>query len=117
MNDAGEVLLTIYERVMGVSPEGELLNTIFGLPLSEHVQCHSCGLTTRQSSYMQYFHCTQVWDRAAFVVHSCTAKALPSLPHSLLVLVPLQLSVPVAEACPAWLSGCSHDLAPCRLRR
>lgn len=60
MNDAGEVLLTIYERVMGVSPEGELLNTLFGLPLSEHVQCHSCGLTTRQSSYMQYFHSTQV---------------------------------------------------------
>ena len=81
MNDAGEVLLTIYERVMGVSPEGELLNTIFGLPLSEHVQCHSCGLTTRQSSYMQYFHCTQVWDKAAFAVHLRSMTVLPRPYH------------------------------------
>ena len=59
MNDAGDVLLTLYERVMAVSQEGGAINSIFGLPLTEHVRCHSCGLTTQQSSYMQYFHNTQ----------------------------------------------------------
>ncbi|PSC67694.1 Inactive ubiquitin carboxyl-terminal hydrolase 54 isoform A [Micractinium conductrix] len=57
MNDAGEVLLTLYERAMGVS-EGaaSAVNEIFGLPVSECVRCHKCGRTTHNSSYTQYFY-------------------------------------------------------------
>lgn len=61
MNDAGEVLLSIYERVMGVAdPAGHAVNALFGLCVSEHVQCGACGKATHQNTYTQYFHNTQV---------------------------------------------------------
>ncbi len=56
MNDAGEVLLTIYERVMEVSGQDDgPVQRIFGLPVAEHVQCHSCSRVTQQNSYTQFY--------------------------------------------------------------
>ena len=61
MNDAGEVLLTIFVRVMNVSPAAAAaLDATFGLSVSEHVQCSACCKVTQQSSHMQCFYNTQV---------------------------------------------------------
>ena len=85
MNDAGEVLLSIYERVMGVSSAAAAaVDATFGLSVSEQVQCSSCRKVTQQSSYTQYFYNTQVggWDRpllafaGAFVAIPLCAWAL-----------------------------------------
>ena len=71
MNDAGEVLLTIYERVMGVSPAAAAaVDATFGLSVSEHVQCSSCRKVTQQSSYTQYFYNTQVSCWLQILVHA-----------------------------------------------
>ena len=56
--DAGEVLLTLYERAMLASPAGGVEAT-FGLPITEHVLCRACERSTRQSVYTRFFHCVQ----------------------------------------------------------
>ena len=88
MNDAGEVLLTIYERVMGVSrAAAAAVDAIFGLSVSEHVQCSSCRKVTQQSSYTQYFYNTQVGGGVAgspFGDASCVLqpmRAFQVVPH------------------------------------
>jgi hypothetical protein len=63
MNDAGEVLLTIYEqiRALALARRAELVvDDVFGLAVTEAVNCHKCGETTHQSCYVQYFYNTQV---------------------------------------------------------
>ena len=61
MNDAGEVLLTLFEHVMGVAPAAAAaVDATFGLSVSEHVQCSACCKVTQQSSYTQFFYNTQV---------------------------------------------------------
>ena len=63
MNDAGEVLLTVYERIralalaQGLDP---VVDRVFGLAVTEAVNCHRCGQTTHQNQYTQYFYNTQV---------------------------------------------------------
>ncbi|KAL4450742.1 hypothetical protein ABPG77_001098 [Micractinium sp. CCAP 211/92] len=62
MNDAAEVLLAIYERVMEVAagrgrPAG--IEPTFGLSVREEVHCPSCSKATHQTSYTQYFYNTQ----------------------------------------------------------
>ena len=57
MNDAGEVLLTLYERVRGACKAAGLPSApdaIFGLEVSEALRC-SCGVTSHQHSYTQFF--------------------------------------------------------------
>ena len=58
MNDAGEVLLTLYERIREVSAAQGLPSQpdlIFGLPVAEALHCSACGVTSHQTSYTQYF--------------------------------------------------------------
>ena len=63
MSDAGEVLLTIYERIQGVSTEAAAaVDAAFGLRVAEAVHCGACGRVTHQTSYTQYFYNTQVGD-------------------------------------------------------
>jgi hypothetical protein len=68
MNDAGEVLLTIYELInQGVSALRNYgmaadvdLDAAFGLTVHEYVHCAACDLNTHDSRYTQYFYNTQV---------------------------------------------------------
>ena len=55
MNDAGEVLLTLYERVRGACEAAGLASApdaIFGLEVTEAVRC-SCGVTSHEHGYTQ----------------------------------------------------------------
>ena len=93
MNDAGEVLLTIYERAMGMSPAAAAaVNALCGLAISERVQCASCSKATQQSSYIQYFYSIQVcvcWGRLPCAKHdaafarACCIVAMHDLPLAL----------------------------------
>ncbi|KAL4433789.1 hypothetical protein ABPG75_000230 [Micractinium tetrahymenae] len=57
MNDAGEVLLTLYERTISMGAAAELaVKSIFGLPVEEQVDCVHCGKTTHCNSYTQFFY-------------------------------------------------------------
>lgn len=71
MNDAGELLLTIYEHVRALSSasgrggsthasSASAVDDVFGLTVTEAVNCQKCGQTTHQSCYTQYFYNTQV---------------------------------------------------------
>ena len=69
MNDAGEVLLTIYElinqgvaalRQYGMAADVADLDAIFGLAVHEYVHCSACQLSSHDSHYTQYFYNTQV---------------------------------------------------------
>ena len=61
MNDAGEVLLTIYERIRALSPgAAAVVDASFGLHVSESVHCSACKKVTHLSEYTQYFFNTQV---------------------------------------------------------
>ena len=80
MNDAGEVLLTIYERVMEVLPQQEgaqasPIQRSFGLPVDEHVHCHSCGRVTQQCSYTQFYHNIQVRPGLVVEARFCWLEA------------------------------------------
>ncbi|KAL4450736.1 hypothetical protein ABPG77_001092 [Micractinium sp. CCAP 211/92] len=56
MNDAGEVLLTLYERTIRTGAAAEdAVNAIFGLSVEEQVKCARCGKATHCSSYTQFF--------------------------------------------------------------
>ena len=88
MNDAGEVLLTIYERVMdltGQSQDGPV-QRIFGLPVDEHVQCHSCGRITQQNNYTQFYQNIVVGaggaGRKGDVLLLAVRRAAPPVPAS-----------------------------------
>eukprot|EP00887_Chlorella_sp_A99_P005123 scaffold25.g5123.t1 len=60
MSDAGEVLLTIYEHIGGVSQEAaDQVDACFGLRVREAVHCGQCGRTTQQNEYTQFFFNTQ----------------------------------------------------------
>ncbi|KAL4433799.1 hypothetical protein ABPG75_000240 [Micractinium tetrahymenae] len=62
MNDAAEVLLSIYERVMEAASQMGLpagIKPTFGLSVREEVHCSHCGKDTHQTSYTQYFYNTQ----------------------------------------------------------
>lgn len=56
--EPGDVLLALYERLMGVSADG--MQATFGLPFSDHVRCHVCDAISRQSTYVRSFHTAQV---------------------------------------------------------
>ena len=74
MSDASEVLLTIYERIRGVSEEAAAaVDAFFGLQVAEEVHCGACGKVTHQTSYTQYFYNTQV-GAAGWVVGVGRAK-------------------------------------------
>ena len=67
MADANEVLLALYdcirEATAAASAVGQPcddLDTVFGLPVAEHVRCGSCGLVTHATRYAQYLYNTQV---------------------------------------------------------
>ena len=67
MADANEVLLALYdcirEATAAASAVGQPcddLDTVFGLPVAEHVRCGSCGLVTHATRYTQYLYNTQV---------------------------------------------------------
>ncbi|PRW57916.1 ubiquitin carboxyl-terminal hydrolase [Chlorella sorokiniana] len=62
MNDAAELLLCVYEKVMeaeGPSGRANELAATFGLAVREEVHCAACGKTTHQNAYTQYFYNTQ----------------------------------------------------------
>eukprot|EP00887_Chlorella_sp_A99_P005120 scaffold25.g5120.t1 len=60
MSDAGEVLLTLYERIHGMSQEAaDQVDACFGLRVREAVNCGQCGRTTQQNEYTQFFFNTQ----------------------------------------------------------
>ncbi|KAL4433796.1 hypothetical protein ABPG75_000237 [Micractinium tetrahymenae] len=62
MNDAAEVLLSIYERVIEAASQMGLpagIEPTFGLSVREEVHCSHCGKDTHQTSYTQYFYNTQ----------------------------------------------------------
>eukprot|EP00887_Chlorella_sp_A99_P005108 scaffold25.g5108.t1 len=58
MNDAGEVLLTLYERINKVcaaAGRASEPDAIFGLHVAEALACAACGCVSHQSTYTQYF--------------------------------------------------------------
>jgi hypothetical protein len=63
MNDAAELLQTIYEHIRRVAGDAGIavdVDSVFGLAVREAVQCGRCQRTTQQSSYTQFFFNTQV---------------------------------------------------------
>jgi hypothetical protein len=57
MNDAGELLLTIYSCMRDAAPAAAAaVDAAFGARVREAVHCPSCGLHTHASEYVQYFH-------------------------------------------------------------
>ncbi|KAL4433821.1 hypothetical protein ABPG75_000262 [Micractinium tetrahymenae] len=62
MNDAGEVLLTIYESIQAVEQAQHLpssMEAVVGLPVQEGVYCPTCELASHKTSYTQYFYNAQ----------------------------------------------------------
>jgi hypothetical protein len=71
MNDAGEVLLTMYEHIKvataaaaGAGLAVQDLDAVFGLGVHEYVACSACRLETHSTRYTQYFYNTQVGGEA-----------------------------------------------------
>lgn len=62
MNDAAEVLLTLYNCVRAAAGEAEL-DAVFGLAMREYVNCSACGLDTHAYSYTQYLATVPVGRR------------------------------------------------------
>ncbi|KAK9830629.1 hypothetical protein WJX81_006901 [Elliptochloris bilobata] len=56
MSDAAEVLGAIYDSLRTIPGGGELVDSVFGLHVSERVHCGACGKETHASAYMQYFY-------------------------------------------------------------
>ena len=76
MNDAGEVLLTIYERIMATSQAAQAaVHAVFGLPVAEHIACDACNKTTHESKYTQYFYNVQVHAWGCFLCQQCSSAS------------------------------------------
>lgn len=59
--DAGEVVLSLCESLMGVHPEAaDAVAGVLGLPIEESVRCRLCSRVTCAQAYTQYFHTVQV---------------------------------------------------------
>jgi hypothetical protein len=72
MNDAGEVLLTMYEHVKAATEAAagtglavQDLDAVFGLGVHEYVACSACHLETHSTRYTQYFYNTQVGGQSS----------------------------------------------------
>lgn len=56
MSDAAEVLEAIYDSLAAVLGGAQLVDSVFGLRVSEAVHCGSCGRDTHHNTYTQFFH-------------------------------------------------------------
>lgn len=75
MNDAAEVLLSVYDKVMEVAAGLDRLagvDATFGLAVEESVHCRVCGKDSLQTSYTQYFYNTQA--------SACTERCMQQRP-------------------------------------
>ena len=73
MSDAAEVLGAIYDSLRAVQGGGELVDSVFGLHVSERVHCGACGKDTHASAYTQFFYNASA--TALRLQVSCIARA------------------------------------------
>jgi hypothetical protein len=58
MADAGELLLTLYERINAACSAigiASVVDSVLGVKLSQAVHCQTCGKSTHETSHLQYF--------------------------------------------------------------
>ena len=96
MNDAGELLLALYERVRAAGAP-ESVEFVFGLRISESVHCMACNLTTHRSSYTQFFFNAQV--RLLLLLLLAGHSRVRVAPLSTLCLPPVERAAPRPPHC------------------
>ncbi|KAL4433818.1 hypothetical protein ABPG75_000259 [Micractinium tetrahymenae] len=120
MNDAGEVLLTIYESIQAVEQAQGLPSSVqacMGLTVKEAMHCKSCKVVTHRSDYTQYFYNAQAAGMQELLVRAMEQRRRGILGANTMGKRPKE-SAKLYKSCDVDKGGCGskQPVSHCLLR-